>query len=182
MHPHPPWTCCVMPHALQKNCDTFQEFVAHYKNLVPVTHKLVPKTRNKNNWFPQSSIWVCPYGYGKRWYTGMLQRQSHTDNERLLKRLQWMSMETPRFSHFKWTTKNIKCMNFQIVSSEIRMSKKKENLTFFSGGFRISQGAPTYYWTNFSRKLHENEEFLNPGTPLRSTTFFSWYNHFLLSQ
>ena len=33
-----------------------------------------------------------------------------------------------------------------------------------SGGSRISQGwAPTYHLTNFSRKLHENEEILGQG-------------------
>ena len=63
---------------------------------------------------------------------------------------------------------------------------KNGNLFIFSGGSRISQrgvrqpqrGAPAYYLTNFSQKLHENEEILvqrwgaHSLRPLRSATDF----------
>ena len=39
---------------------------------------------------------------------------------------------------------------------------------FPRGGAPTPQGAPTYYLTNFSRKLHENEEILRVPRPLPS--------------
>ena len=52
------------------------------------------------------------------------------------------------------------------------------DLGFPRGGCANPMGAPTYYWPNFSRKLHENEEILAEGgraslaPPLRSATAF----------
>ena len=57
--------CCVMCRRITKKCDALQEFVAHYKKLVPVanllvpvTHQLVPETQSKNNVLP----WSCCLG------------------------------------------------------------------------------------------------------------------------
>ena len=130
--------------------DHITKTVAHYKKLVPVTHKLLPETRNMNNFFCRPHYNCIPRSY------------SHQKNlEAKARKIKEHSIEIKVKGNFAFAFSGCK------KSLKPCVLKSGKDLNIFSCcGFYIgrSKGAPgtcasgliSFIFMQFSRKLRPN--------------------------